>query len=388
VALTVLVFQRTSSPLLSAITFGISYLPWLLGGPFLSTLADRFPRHRVLIASDALRAALVAVMAIPGMPLPALLALLLFVALAAPPFESARSALSADILEGDRYAVGISLTQISLQLAQVLGFLGAGALLAALSPSWALLINALTFAVSALLLTRGLQPRPAPAGESAGPRSVWRDTGAGIRLITGTPRLLAIIAVLWVTTLFANAADGIATPLIDELGRSTVALGVLLAANPLGATIGGLVVARLVRPDLRERLVPALVVLSVAPMLVAGLVVGGAGPGTTAYLAVVGLMFVAGFGASWSIPLNVSFVQAVPAAYRGRAFGVAVTGLYGMSGIGVLAAGLAAEGLPPSGVVALIGGVGTLAVLPPLLAYVRTRGHMAGTDPAEGPSKA
>jgi hypothetical protein len=99
-------------------------------------------------------------------------------------------------------------------------------------------------------------------------------------------------------------------------------------------------------------------------------------------------MFVAGFGASWSIPLNVSFVQAVPAAYRGRAFGVAVTGLYGMSGIGVLAAGLAAEGLPPSGVVALIGGVGTLAVLPPLLAYVRTRGHMAGTDPAEGPSKA
>jgi MFS family permease len=169
VALTVLVFQRTSSPLLSAITFGISYLPWLLGGPFLSTLADRFPRHRVLIASDALRAALVAVMAIPGMPLPALLALLLFVALAAPPFESARSALSADILEGDRYAVGISLTQISLQLAQVLGFLGAGALLAALSPSWALLINALTFAVSALLLTRGLQPGPRRPVSRPGP---------------------------------------------------------------------------------------------------------------------------------------------------------------------------------------------------------------------------
>jgi hypothetical protein len=216
---------------------------------------------------------------------------------------------------------------------------------------------------------------------------VWRDTGAGIRLIAGTPRLLAIIGVLWVTTLFANAADGVATPLIDELGRSTLSLGVLLAANPLGATIGGLVVARLLRPSLRERLVPFLVVLSVAPMLVAGLVIGAVGPGTATYAAVVALMFAAGFGASWSIPLNVSFVQAVPPAYRGRAFGVAVTGLYGMSGIGVLAAGMAAEGLPASAVVALIGGVGVLAVLPPLVAYVRTRGHMAGPGAAEGPSE-
>ena len=32
VALTVLVYQRTSSALLSAITFAISYLPWLIGG--------------------------------------------------------------------------------------------------------------------------------------------------------------------------------------------------------------------------------------------------------------------------------------------------------------------------------------------------------------------
>ena len=58
VALTVLVYQRTQSPLLSAVTFAISYLPWLLGGALLSTLADRFPRHRVLITSDVVRAVL------------------------------------------------------------------------------------------------------------------------------------------------------------------------------------------------------------------------------------------------------------------------------------------------------------------------------------------
>ncbi len=86
------------------------------------------------------------------------------------------------------------------------------------------------------------------------------------------------------------------------------------------------------------------------------------------------------------IPLNVSFVQAVPSAYRGRAFGVAVSGLYGVQGIGALAAGLAAEGVAPSGVMALCGGLGLLAVVPPLLGYRRTQGHMAPNGAAEGPS--
>src|SRR3954471_22267138 len=135
VALTVLVYQRTASPLLSALTFAIAHLPWLLGGPLLSALADRLPRHRVLIAADIARAVLLAAMAIPGMRLEVLLALLFLVSLCAPPFESARSSLMADVLEGDRYAVATSLTNITLQLAQVVGFLAAGALVAAFSPS-------------------------------------------------------------------------------------------------------------------------------------------------------------------------------------------------------------------------------------------------------------
>jgi hypothetical protein len=110
-----------------------------------------------------------------------------------------------------------------------------------------------------------------------------------------------------------------------------------------------------------------------------------AGPGRVAYALVVGLMFVSGLGASWSIPLNVAFVQAVPPAYRGRAFGVAVSGLYGIQGVGALAAGLAAEGLAPSAVVALAGGIGLVAVVPPLLAYGRTRAASGG-DVARTPS--
>ena len=378
VALTVLVYQRTASPLLSAMTFAIGHLPWLLGGPLLSALADRLPRHRVLIGADIARAGLLGLMAIPGTPLPVLLALLFLVSLCAPPFESARSALMADVLEGDRYAVATSLTNITLQLAQVVGFLAAGALVAALSPSAALLIDGATFLVSALWLTAGLRRRPAPVAEGGeGRRSLWQDTGDGLRLIGRSPRLLAIMGVLWIGTLFAYASEGVAAPLVEELGSRTTAIGILLAANPLGVTIGGLVVARLVAPDRRERLVTPLVILSLAPILAAGLVAVFLAPGVLAFGLVVGLLFVSGLGASWLIPLNVSFVQAVPQAYRGRAFGVAVSGLYGVQAIGALLAGLGAEGLSASGVLALSGGLGLLAVTPALLAYRRTQGHVA-----------
>jgi MFS family permease len=390
VALTVLVYQRTDSPLLSALTFAIGHLPWLLGGPVLSALADRLPRHRVLISTDAARAALLAVMAIPGTPLPVLLGLLFLVSLCAPPFESARSALMADVLEDDRYAVATSLTNISLQLAQVVGFLAAGAIVAVLDPSAALLIDAATFAVSALWLSVGLKRRPAPLHDGHDRRpSLWRDTVAGLQLIGRSPRLLAIIGVLWVATLFAYASEGVAAPLVEELGRgSTASIGILLAANPLGVTIGGLVIARLVAPERRERLVVPLVVLSLAPILAAGVVAVMTAPGTLPFAAVVALMFVSGLGASWLIPLNVSFVQAVPSAFRGRAFGVAVSGLYGVQAIGALGAGLGAEGVSASAVLAVSGGLGLLAVTPMLLAYRRTQGYVATPSAGEGPSRA
>jgi MFS family permease len=384
----VLVYQRTASPLLSALTFAIGHLPWLLGGPFLATIADRFPRHRVLIAADVGRAVVLAGMAIPGTPLPVLLGLLFLVSLCAPPFESARSALMADVLDGDRYAVATSLTNITLQLAQVIGFLAAGALVTVLSPSAALLIDSATFVVSALWLGLGLRRRPAPTGDD-GPRSVWRDTGAGLRLIRRSPRLLAIMGVLWVATLFTYASEGVAAPLVEELGSTdAAAIGVLLAANPLGVAIGGLVVARLVAPERRERLVIPLVVLSLAPILVAGLVAVIAAPGAIPFAVVVGLLVVSGLGSSWLIPLNVSFVRAVPAAYRGRAFGVAVSGLYGVQALGALGAGLVAEGVSASGVLALSGGLGLIAVAPALVAYRRTRDSVAAVAAGEGPSEA
>src|SRR5437660_4154958 len=56
VALTLLVYHRTGSPLLAAVAYAAGYVPWVIGGLFLTDLADRRPRRTVMIACDAVRA--------------------------------------------------------------------------------------------------------------------------------------------------------------------------------------------------------------------------------------------------------------------------------------------------------------------------------------------
>ena len=69
VALTVLVFQHTHSALWTAVTYSVTFLPWLIGGLALAGLADRLPRRDVMVACDVTRAVLVAAMMAPGIPL-------------------------------------------------------------------------------------------------------------------------------------------------------------------------------------------------------------------------------------------------------------------------------------------------------------------------------
>ena len=64
VALTLLVYDRTHSALLAAVTFVASIIPEFLGGVLLAGLADRWPRRDLMIACDLTRAVLVTVMAL------------------------------------------------------------------------------------------------------------------------------------------------------------------------------------------------------------------------------------------------------------------------------------------------------------------------------------
>ncbi len=166
VALTLLVFGRTGSPLLAAVTFAASVIPTALGGVVLAGISDRLPRRTVMITCDLVRAALVAAMTLAGVPVWVLIGLLFLVTLTSAPFTSARAALYPDILAGDRYPVGTAITLTTLQFAQVIGFAAAGVAVALFGVRTCLLVDALTFACSAAIIRIGVRARP-PAWESA-----------------------------------------------------------------------------------------------------------------------------------------------------------------------------------------------------------------------------
>lgn len=179
-ALTVLVYDLTGSPLLSALTFALGLLPYIVGGTLFAGVADRYPARRVLVVCDLLCAACVAVMLVPATPVAGLLALRCLVAAVAPVFTGTRMAALTDILgEGDLYVLGRSLLRIVSQSAMLIGFGAGGVLLTVLSPRGAITVTVVTFLCSAALLRFGTRDRPARAttGDGAGPCSRSRSPG-------------------------------------------------------------------------------------------------------------------------------------------------------------------------------------------------------------------
>ena len=200
VALTVLVFAHTHSPLATAAAYTVGFLPWLIGGPALAGLADRFPRRTVMIVCDIASAVLVAAMAVPAVPLWALTLLLFLVTLLGSPYRAARSAMLPDILAGDRYVLGTAAMQTTNRAGRLLGFAVGGAVVALAGARPALAIDAATFVASALLLRAGVASRPLP-DHPRGARG--RRAGSSLRLVFGDQTLRTLMLLGWLVPFYA-----------------------------------------------------------------------------------------------------------------------------------------------------------------------------------------
>lgn len=359
VALAVLVFDRTGSAGLSAVTYALTFLPDIVGGPLLSGLADRYPRRRLMIGCDVARAVLVALMAIPGASLWILCVLLVAVQLLASPFQSARAALLPSILSGDKYVLASSVSNITGQASQLAGFVTGGTLVAAFGAGNALLADAVTFALSAVLLRLGVRERPLPGSTDARP-GWWPSLSAGARLVWGDRQLRYLVALACVAGFYVSI-EGLAAPYAAVVGGGPAAVGILLAANPAGQMVGMLLLTR-AAPARRLTLMGPLAIGSCAPLI--GCI---AEPGLWVTVA---LWFVSGLCASYQLAASAAFVLNVPDAQRGQAFGLARTALIVSQGIGVLVAGAAADRWAPSLVVAAAGILGLLVAAGAAYGYV------------------
>lgn len=366
IAVALLVYARSGSAFAASATYACSYLTWLLGGPVLSVLSDRYSRRMLMIGADLLRTVLVALLVLPGIPLWLIFAVLAAVGLLSPPFEAARSALLADVLEGESYVVGNALTQAVNQAAQVVGFVGGGALVALIGIEGALLANAGTFALSALLLIVGVRERgKQPVTGSA---SLLHEANEGARLVADSPTLRGLLAWGLLSAGIVIAPEGLAVAITDARGGGALEAGILTAAVPAGFLLGSCLLIR-VPSARRERLFVPLTLVSIVPLVLTPLI------DSLALLAVAWVL--AGTGNALQLIANASYVQAVPPRLRGRAYGVAGTALAAVQGLVLLLVGGLAELTDPRVPVAVAALLG-LALVPVAARVGRPRAQAAG----------
>jgi predicted MFS family arabinose efflux permease len=353
VALTLLVFDRTGSALLTAAVYAVGYLPWVVGGLFLAELADRYPRRAVMVVCDASRAVLVAAMVVPHLPIGVLVALLFVATLFAPPFDSAKASVTPDILSGERYVLGTAVLQTTMLTGEVLGAVGGGVAVAFIGVRSSLAIDAATFVLSGLIIGLGTQARPAAAQQHSAPpvMSRMRD---GFRLVFGDRALSTLLLFGWLIVFYTVPA-GIAAPYAASLGGGPIATGLIIAATALGTMLALPLFTRAVRPRQRINAMGPLAVLTCGT-----LVIIAARPGLVVSLAV--FVASAAFGV-YQVAANTAFVVRVPAPRRAQAFGIANMGVVVGQGAAYVAAGAVADVVDPATVIAVSGGLGAIVAV-------------------------
>ncbi|MCF6469133.1 MFS transporter, partial [Nonomuraea sp. MG754425] len=218
-ALSVLVYARTGSPGLSAAAYMAGWLPFIVGGLFLLSLADRLPARALMVAGELVRAVTCLLLAYAGLPIWAMLALVLVTGLLSPVFMAARAAMLPEVLPGDAYVLGRSVLNVASASAQIAGLSVGGAALAVASPAGALAVTAGLSLAGALVLRFGLPRRPARGGAR---RGAVRETLRVNRRLLTDGRVRGLLLAGWLPCVCLAGAEAMVVPYLGGGGQAGV----------------------------------------------------------------------------------------------------------------------------------------------------------------------
>ncbi len=354
VALTVLVFRRTGSPFLSSLTFAVGFLPYVVGAGMLSGLVDRLRPRLLVNVCDASSAAVVALMAVPGMPVPALLALLFGVGTLASLASGARGALVRSTVAEAAYVPARSLMKIAGQTAQIGGNAVGGALVVAIGTSGSILVNAGSFAVSFALVRFAVGDHRSAAAEVAARTGLVRDSLRGARDLLANRELARLLLLSWIVPMFNVAPESLAAPYVSARHGSPALVGWWLTALPIGIIAGDVAGVRFLQPRLQQRLIRPAAAAGFVPYLLFVL--------HPPIPVALGLLVCSGLFGMYSLGLDGRLRDATPPHLFPRMMALLSAGLMTLQGLGFALAGAVAEGVGPAAAIAIAGGCGLAAV--------------------------
>nr|WP_245573328.1 MFS transporter [Amycolatopsis benzoatilytica] len=231
-----------------ALLTAVAWLPWLVVGLPAGAWVDRWPKRRVMLVCDVIQMA--AFLTVPiawasgVLSVPVLVAAALVGGFAKVFFSLAyRAFLPSVVADGDLLGANVRL-QGSESAAQVGGPGLAGLLATLFGPVSGVLVDAVSFGVSALCLRFLRADEPAP-----GPRTRLREEiGEGMRIAARDPYLRVMVLSGATSNLALNGYFAVQVVfLVEGLGQGPGAVGAVLALGEVGGVLGAALVSRLAR---------------------------------------------------------------------------------------------------------------------------------------------
>lgn len=346
VALPFYVYERTGSTIATAGMIVASLTPAVLLGTFAGVFVDRWDRKRVLVVTNVLQAATVALLLlVPGEGWLWLVYVVAAAQSAAAAFsQPAEAALLPALVDEKDLVPANALNSLNNRIARLVGAPAGGALLAAFGLEVVIVLDVVSFLLAAVLVLPIADPRPKPAGgeateEIALSRSAafWTEWIAGMRLIGGDRTIGILFAVFGLMTFGGTMLDPLNVAWVrDVLDQGPAVYSLLITTHAAAGIVGTLIVGAL-----GARFAPHLLIAY--PGLIASAAIFlkyniPVVPLAFAMNVVSGLTSVAS-----NVGVETLAQRAVRDEFRGRVFGSLQATIFLLSLLGALLGGVLAE---------------------------------------------
>ena len=334
-----LTLELTDSPFLVGVAMGMRMLPLFFVGVPAGALADRFPRHRLLMltgAGQALTAATLGAFTLSGtLGLGHLLVLTLAAGVLRGIEHAARQSYTHDVVGAGALMNGLAVLGVGVRAGWLVGSLGVGAVIAHFGSGVAYLAVALGFLGGALALLPAAAPSRARAAAAG---SLWQGV-LDFLVALGRDRTLLLLMMLTAGAEILGFAHQALLPSLarDVLHTGPEGLGALNAARAVGGILG------LAAAFARGSAGGGAFFLAVLMTFGASLIMLGAAPHLVGFVGVLVVLTVVNAAGALADLLAQSLLQlSVPGHLRGRAGGAWVVAI-GLAPLGQLQIGALAS---------------------------------------------
>jgi MFS family permease len=334
-----LTLELTNSPFLVGVAMGTRMLPLFFVGVLAGALADRFPRHRLLMLTSggqALTAATLGLVTwLEVVSLGHVLVLTFCAGVLRSVEHAARQSYTHDVVGPASLMNGLAILGVAMRSGWLLGSLGVGAVIAQAGSGVAYFTVALGFLGGALALLPASTP-PRTGAADAG--SLWRSAMEFLVAVRRDRTLLVLMMLSAGAEVLGFAHQALLPSLArDVLDIGPEGLGALNGARAVGGILG------LAAASVRGWAGGGALFVAVLVSFGASLIVLGAAPHVVGFVGVLAVVTVVNAAGALADLLAQSLLQlSVPLHLRGRAGGAWVVAI-GLAPLGQLQMGALAS---------------------------------------------